>query len=507
MRQIEVLETHISWVILAGDYAYKIKKPVNLGFLDFSSLASRKHFCEEELRLNRRLAPDLYLAVVPIAGTTDAPRIEGVGPILDYAVKMRRFEQSNLFDSILARGQLRHASVVALAQKIAAYHATAPNALTTPGVDPAAGIVSPALDNFAQVLPQLKSDPDRKLLMQLRTWTVAEHQHTARLLAERLLAGRMRECHGDLHLGNIALIDGEPTPFDCIEFNPVLRWIDTMSEAAFLVMDLTAHGHTDLAHVFLNAYLEASGDYQGLAVLRYYCVYRAMVRAKIALLRITQPECPVIRHADAMKHFKNYLSIGETFTRQRRPALVITHGQSGSGKTTLTQPLIAKLGAIRVRSDVERKRLHGLPAMARTSSMIGAGIYTVSTTREVYAQLLAHARHILDAGYTALIDATFLQHWQRDSFRRLARELRVPFILISVTAAGEVCRERIVNRHARGMDASEASVAVLDEQSISSEALGNDELDDAILIRSDTAGDSTEKVLDRELAQRLGILS
>ena len=285
---VERLETHISYVLLTGQHAYKIKKPVALGFLDFTTLAARRFFCEEELRLNQRLAPALYLDVVPITGSVDAPVLGGDGPALEYAVKMREFPQDALASQILARHELSPADIDALAARVAAFHGAS-------GVAPRDGmfgspdeILRVARQNFAQIRPHLTTAEERDELEELRAWT--EHEHAARRDAflRRRKEGFVRECHGDLHLNNIARVDGELIIFDCIEFNESMRWIDVMSEVAFTVMDLHYRGRADLARRFLNAYLERTGGYAGVAVLRFYLVYRALVRAKIARLRAAQ---------------------------------------------------------------------------------------------------------------------------------------------------------------------------------------------------------------------------
>ena len=358
VQRFDVLETHISWVILTGDYAYKIKKPVNLGFLDFTSLASRRHYCEEELRLNRRLAPGIYLDTVAITGDPARPRIGGAGPAIEYAVKMSEFPQSSLLDAALARGEVNATVITALAHKIAAFHATASSAASTPGVDAATLVLAPALENFRQMLRLLDAPEDVEILVRLREWTLSEHERSASLLCKRLAECRVRECHGDLHLGNIVLLEGKATPFDCIEFNPALRWMDVISEVAFLMMDLEAHGRRDLAYVFLNSYLEDTGDYSGVAVLPFYRVYRAVVRAKISLLRAAQAGATPEHRASALAAFKRYLTLATDYIRPRRGAVIITHGLSGSGKTSLTTPIISALGAVRIRSDVEMTRMH-----------------------------------------------------------------------------------------------------------------------------------------------------
>ena len=500
--RIDILETHISWVILTGSYAYKIKKPVNLGFLDFTTLASRRHYCEEEVRLNRRLAPDLYLETVPITGSPRQPVIGGSGPGIEYAVKMREFPQSALLDSALARDEVSTATIQVLAHRIAAFHAAlAPEVMTADAA--AAAALAPALDNFRRMLPLLDAPADIAALQAVREWTQREHQARSGQFGERGATGRVRECHGDLHLGNIALIDGAATPFDCIEFNPALRWMDVISEVAFPVMDLEAHGRRDLAYVFLNSYLETSGDYAGVAVLPFYLVYRAVVRAKIGLIYASQHAVAGRQDQRARHAHPHYLALAASYAAPRRGAVIITHGLSGSGKTTLTQASFAALGALRIRSDIERKRLHGLDPLARTGSAPGAGIYSPHATVRTYGQLAQHARNIAGAGYPVIVDATFLKHAQRAAFRALAREIGVPFVIATLRAPHAVLRARVAARAARGGDASEAELAVLETQLATHEALTADELSLAVAV--DVRGDSTAgaRALYDALAQRL----
>ena len=476
--RVRLLETHVSYVLLTGEFAYKIKKALALGFLDFTRLDARRFYCEEELRLNRRLAPRLYLDVVAITGKPEAPAIGGSGPALEYAVKMREFPQDALASRALARGELAHRDIDALALEVAAFHGS----IAVAGQRGAFGlpeeVLRTALQNFAQIRPLLASEAESADIDELERWTSREQAARAAAMLRRRQGGFVRECHGDLHLGNIALIDAQPVIFDCIEFNRQMRWIDVMSEVAFTIMDLEDRGRRDLAHRFLNAYLELTGDYHGLNVLRFYLVYRAMVRAKVARMRAAQLNEAGARQA-ALAEYAGYVALAKRHARPSRPALIITHGLSGCGKTTLSQALLEMTGAVRIRTDVERKRIVGVEAETRRKPGIDSGLYSPQATQWTYGSIIESARAAVDGGYVAIVDAAFLKRWQRDLFRKLAAELRVPFGIIAFEAGEATLRRRIEVRQRAGHDASDADLAVLEHQLRSREPLAPEELADA----------------------------
>jgi len=473
-QRVTVLETHISYVLLTGRYAYKLKKSVDFGFLDFTTLAARRHFCEEELRLNRRLAPALYLDVVPITGSIDAPIAGGDGTAIEYAVKMSEFPQDALASRSLSRGELGPADIDALAAKVAAFHGAIEVAAAGAGFGAPEGILQRAQDNCSTILPLLDDPAERAEIEALAAWSRREHAARRGAFLRRVEEGFVRECHGDLHLGNIARIDGELTIFDCIEFNPALRWIDVMSEVAFTVMDFEDRGRADLGHRFLNAYLERTGDYAGLAVLRFYLVYRALVRAKVARLRTAQL-APGEERGASIAEYRGYVRLARGYAGTAPSAIVITRGLSGSGKTTLSESLLEALGAVRVRSDVERKRLHGLDARERDRRGIDQGLYASTATDATYRRLASLTREIVVAGYVAVVDAAFLKRAQRDLFRALAAELGVPFVILALPASEATLRERVERRAAAGSDASDADLAVLGYQLHTQEPLAPDE--------------------------------
>jgi len=486
-----VIETHISYVLLTGGFAYKIKKAVGLGFLDFRTLAARRFYCDEELRLNRRLAPDIYLDVIAVTGSIDAPALGGHGAAVDYAVRMREFPQAALAVHALERGELSAAHVSALARQVAAFHRTAGCAPPHGRLGAPEVILRIALQNFAQLRPLLRAEAEAADLDVLEAWTRKQHAACASAMAQRRDHGFTRECHGDLHLGNIALLEGQPVIFDCIEFNEEMRWIDVMSEIAFTTMDLRDRGRPDLASRFLDAYLEITGDYAGLGVLRFYLVYRAMVRAKIARLRAHQ--CAPGDAADALvAESAGYLRLAGEFARTTGAAIVITHGVSGSGKTTVSQALVEAGGAIRIRTDVERKRLHGLDPDAERGERAGidAGLYSPATTQATYRHALALAQQATAAGYAVIVDGAFLERWQRRLFKELAAKAGIAMVILACAAGDAILRERIACRHARGDDASDADLAVLDHQLRTQEPLAADERDDAIVVDTEARIDA-----------------
>ncbi len=529
-----VLETHISYVLLTGRHAYKIKKAVALGFLDFTTLAARRRYCGDELRLNRRLAPRLYLDVVPITGTIDAPRFGGDGAAIEYAVKMLEFPQDALLSRALARGDVDDADIDALASIVAAFHDRVAVAPADGSFGLPERILHYALQNFAQLAALPAADSEHARLDALETWTRREYAAREHAFAARRRGGFVRECHGDLHLANIARVDGELVVFDCLEFNAELRWIDTMSEIAFVAMDLDDRGRPDLARRLRNAYLECTGDYEGLAVHRFYYVYRALVRAKVAALREGQvgagrpplalslskdeldreTSASVLRQAqhernagrvhDALDtELRGYVELAARGAAPSRPAIVVMHGLAGSGKSTLAHALAEVFDAIRLRTDVERKRMHGLDAQARSRSSAGGGLYAEATTRAVYDRIAGLARAIADAGYIALVDGAFLARWQRDRLRALAGELGVPFVILSLSAPEPTLRERVSQRSRRGGDASEADVVILEHQQRMREPLGADERSHTIECDATAAWDRARvEALARDIARR-----
>jgi aminoglycoside phosphotransferase family enzyme/predicted kinase len=472
VSEIELIETHISWIFLTGNFAYKIKKPVQFDFLDFSTLEKRHFYCEEELRLNRRFAPNLYLQVVPITGTVEHPQIDGSSETIEYAVKMQQFPAGQLLSEMANCGDLNTEIIDQLADLTADFHHRATSDISRSHYGTAAEIHHWFSGNFAPIRPFFD-------VAQLEVWGEKELLKNTLLIEQRKQHGFIRECHGDLHLGNIVWFENRVTPFDGIEFNPALRWIDVMNEVAFAVMDLEQRNFKPFAYRFLNRYLSQTGDYSGLSLLHYYCVYRALVRAKIALLRWQQHRNQ-LDFVDA----ESYLKLAERFTTQKSPLLIITHGFSGSGKSTVSAQLAENLGLIHLRSDVERQRLFEKSEQ---------NIYSSKHTQQTYQTLADFAATILHAGFSVLVDATFLKLDQRALFQKLAANQNVEFFILDFQATKEELSRRILQRQQLGNDFSEATLAVLQQQIKSAQSLISTEQHKTIQIEN--VADALKKLL------------
>jgi aminoglycoside phosphotransferase family enzyme/predicted kinase len=481
VSSIEVFETHISWVIATGAFAYKIKKAVKLDFLDFSTLGQRRHYCEEELRLNRRFAPELYLSVVPIAGSVEHPQVDGDESAIEYALKMVQFPQSAQLDNQLAAGRLKEKDLYALAETIAAHHGQAKIIEFANDSESVRKVRAPMLENFAP----LKQAIDMDLLYRVQEWTADRLLDLKPVLIQRRKDGFVRECHGDLHLGNLVRLSGGIVPFDCVEFSAELRNIDVISDITFLVMDLVAEARQDLAYAFLNRYLECTGDYAGLTVFGLYFVYHSMIRAKVAAIRSRERADPGERGQD-IEDLKHNLAVAARWIEASEPRLIAMHGFSGSGKTWLSSQLMSELPAIRIRSDIERKRFLGLAETAGSGSAPGSGIYTEQVNAAIYDHLMATAGRLLEAGFNVIVDASFLNRADRERILALARRHDVAFTFVATTADRDELRQRIRKRAVTGKDASEADTSVLEHQFEHSDPLNEAERERTVFVATDT---------------------
>jgi aminoglycoside phosphotransferase family enzyme/predicted kinase len=488
----ELLETHLSVVLLAGEYAYKFKKPVDLGFADFSTLEKRRHYCEEELRLNKRLAPDLYLAVVAVCGTAQSPRIDGDGSPVEYAVKMRRFDRSQQFDRLREQGRLRPEHVDDLCDRVAAFHEGADRAPAGSEFGTPETLMRPIRENFASIDEHCTEAAVLELNGHLRDVAESEWRRFRGVFERRKSDGRVRECHGDMHLANIALAGDRALIFDCLEFNPRLRWIDVVSEVAFTLMDLDFGGGRELSSRYLSRYLEHTGDYEGLEVLRFYQMYRAMVRAKVAAIRAAQLHGNDASDKTADAESLDYLWLAERYSETAdTPVAVLMHGLSGSGKSYVAERLVESLGAVRVRSDVERKRL------AASANEPDDELYAGDMTRQTYERLAQIASTCVSNGFSVIVDATFLRAEHRKLLTDAAAAAEARTVVVEVTASRPTMERRIERRGDAGRDPSDATTAILEMQYDALEPLSAEEGLRTVSV------DTDETVDLEELAERI----
>lgn len=478
-RQVALFETHISWVVVTDRIAYKFKKAVKLDFLDFSTLNARRFYCEEEVRLNRRLAADLYLGVASIKGSAQQPCIDAEGPVLEYAVRMRTFAQQALWSERIKAQLLSANEIDALAEKIGRFHLTAAVASQASQWGSPAIVQQTADDTMAMIISLAGSAEQKQAAGKLAAWQAKQHRQLQSAFDMRKKEGRIRECHGDLHSGNILTLDGNVEAFDCIEFNDSLRWIDVINDIAFTCMDLRMHGLHALAARFLNQYLELTGDYDGLEVFGYYQAQRALVRCKVALLRAQQLRIDREDASVAETEAERYLAFALGHIEAQPVSVTIMHGLSGSGKTTVAQQLIELTGAIRIRSDVERKRMHGLTPTSRTGD---AALYSADATSRTYQRLSRLSQQIVKAGMPVIVDAAFLKRDERNAFADMARALQVPFFMVDVQASEAAMRQRIAQRARMNRDASDADTDVLMRQLTWNEAFTVDEMQNVIAV-------------------------
>jgi aminoglycoside phosphotransferase family enzyme/predicted kinase len=473
VAQVELVETHISWVFLAGDYAYKLKKPVDLGFLDFSSLDKRRFYCFEEFRLNSFFAPEIYLAVVPIGGTLKNARI-GATPVIDYLVKMKRFDQSCQLDRMLDNGQLTDTQIIAFAEKIAKNHQQATPAAATSSFGNLEAIMQPLMNNFKQLRKHLGDKKIERRLAPVERWSRQTALQLEPFFSTREQTGHIRACHGDMHLHNMAWVNETPLLFDCIEFNPALRIIDTINDIAFLIMDLDDRGQSQLGWSFLDAYMQQSGDFAGLAVLRFYQVYRALVRAKVAAIQLSQQQAT---QDSLLNQLDSYLDLAKRYTERPRAQLILTHGLSGSGKTTLVKALAPRIGALCLHSDRERKR---------NGEDSGAELYSTTARDQIYTQLADLAQNLLSQGFSTIVDATFLHAKDRDLFRELAVEAGVPLKILDFQLSEETLRNRLRSRRTVPDEFSDADERVLNLQLTKADPLSTEEQQLSIPVNATT---------------------
>lgn len=507
-RTVHLFETHLSWVLVDQQYAYKFKKALRLPFVDYTTLEARHHYCKEELRLNRRFAPALYLGLTCVNGSAQHPCLDGHGSAIEYGVVMRAFAQDAIWTHRLAQGRLDTVQIDALAGVLARSHAAASPAPSGCAWGTAAAIGLRADANAGELAGLEADNAGDWSVAELLVWQQAQWSALGTTFGRRKARGKIRECHADLHCGNILTLGDTVSVFDCLEFSDSLRWIDVMDDIAFTCMDLNCRGRPDLAARLLNAYLEITGDYAGLRVARFHRVQHALVRCKVALLGAMQASRAsggragagrTGDHAQGAHAARRYLQCARQDAHAdadadgERAALLIMHGVSGSGKSCCARWLLAEIGAVQLRSDVERKRLAGLPASAGSACGPGQGRYAPAALAHTYRRLRRLACCVLGAGMPVIVDAAFLQHSERMAFARLARAYGCPFLILDMQADPSTLQARIAARAQRGGDPSEAGLDTLAWQLAAHEALDRDEETYALAFDPGWNGDAASR--------------
>ena len=473
---VRLIQTHASFVLLTGDYTYKIKKPVNFGFLDYSTLEKRQHFCTQELLMNRRTAPEIYLEVLPIVQTGDSFKFGSklhnttfTEIAVEYTLKMREFSQDSLLLSLLEHGLLTDQLMADLGREVANFHGTtiSNSYIRTFGE---VSQIRTAIDQNYLISQKYIGGPQTQTQYQeTKDYTDAFFAENQELFELRITNNKIRECHGDLHLRNIALWQDKILLFDCIEFNEPFRFVDVMYDVAFTVMDLESRGRRDLGNVFLNTYIEQTGDWEGLQVLPLYLSRQAYVRAKVTSLMLDDAAISTAEKTEISQTAAHYYKLAWQYTKTRRGKLTLMSGLSGSGKSTTARYLARRTGAIHIRSDAVRKHLGGIPVNERG----GQDLYSDEMTAQTYGRLLELGIILADRGWNVILDAKFDRQYLRTNAINLAKSHGLPLQIIYCTAPIEVLRERLQQR--RG-DIADATAELLDSQQAAFEPFTEREL-------------------------------
>jgi aminoglycoside phosphotransferase family enzyme/predicted kinase len=509
VSSVEVRHTHISVVFLAGAYAYKIKKPVELGFLDFTTLEKRRHFCQEEVRLNRRLAPTVYLGVVPVSATDKGVKVEGRDEPVEWAVKMVRLPEEATLEKRLERGEVGAALMTTLAAKVAHFHAHAEMGDHISSFGTFEVVARNVRENFEQAAPQVGMTLCRSVFERLQALTEQALARQRGIIEARAKRAVPRDTHGDLHLDHVYLFPERAPPadlviIDCIEFNERFRYADPVVDMAFLAMDLAFHDRRDLAEVFAESYFQSSGDQEGRSLVPFYVAYRAAVRGKVEGFELVENEVPQTERSTLLARARAHwlLALGELEAPARRPALVLVGGLPGTGKSTLARVLAERAGFCLIRSDPVRKELAGVSPAESAGSRFGDGIYTPAWTERTYAECLRRTEKLLFEGKRVLVDANFGEESRRRAFLEVAARLAVPRVFMLCQTTPEIARRRL---HDRRADVSDADWSTYQEAAHRWEAIGP--LTQQVLRRISTSS-THGQVLARALAvlQQLSLI-
>ena len=455
-QAVEVVQTHISYIFIAGDDVYKVKKAVDFGFLDFTDLAKRKYFCEEEVRLNRRLAPHTYLGVVELFENADGSISVGQGDrVVEYAVWMRRLPQDRMLKKLIGAADFDPAVMDAIARKVADFHA---QAATGHGIDEMGGLETIRRnhdENFQQTQKYIGVTITETQYSSIGRYVHRFLEEKETLLEERVRDHHIRDCHGDLHLEHI-VVGEEITIFDCIEFNERFRYADAAAEVAFLAMDLDYNGYSALADRFVHAYTQYAGDTGIPVLLNFYRCYYAYVRGKVVSFRLDDPAISPEDRDAARQMAARYFDLAYTYAaRLERPTLLLMTGLMGTGKSVLARLIAPRLGARIIQNDVLRKELLGIAPAERHYEAFGQGIYSADMSARTYEEARRQASEALRAGQSVIIDASYKRWEERERALETARQIGADYLVIECVCPDDIVRTRLDSRMSTQAEASD----------------------------------------------------
>ncbi|MFB2937713.1 AAA family ATPase [Aerosakkonemataceae cyanobacterium BLCC-F154] len=465
---IKLIQTHVSFVLLTGDYAYKLKKAVNFGFLDYSTLELREHFCRQELEMNKRGAAEIYLQVLPITQGDNKFELAGSGEAVEYALKMCQFPQDNLLINLFQQGKLTEEMVEDLGRLVAQFHSKCPTNDYILSFGEVAQVRQAFDENYAQTAKYIGLAQTQEQFDATKEFTDNFFATKQEVLTSRIKNRKIRECHGDLHLGNICLWDGKILLFDCIEFNEPFRFVDVMYDVAYGVMNFFVGGHRDLANAYLNTYLEESGDWEGLQVLPLYVSRQAYVRAKITSFLLDDPSIPDADKEQAKFAATQYYKMACDCTKLGQGSLIMMSGVSGSGKSTVAKKIARQNNAIHIRSDAVRKHLAGVSL----SEKGGEDLYTPEMTERTYSRLLELGILLASVGHSVILDAKYDRQSLRQPVITAATKNHLPLQILHCTAPEAVLRDRL---NSRTSDISDATANLLTSQLANAESFTEEE--------------------------------
>jgi aminoglycoside phosphotransferase family enzyme/predicted kinase len=502
VAQVRIEETHVSFLFFTGQRVYKVKKPVDYGFLDFTTLEKRRFYCHQEVALNSRLSPDVYLGVVPICEHEGRYRVEGPGDVVEYAVKMRQLPRERALNELVRRNQVSEADVRRVAARIAAFHASAPTSAEITRLGDLSVVRQNVEENFQQTAPYVGVCLSQDEYDDLAAYSRAFMDVKAEVFARRATEGRIRDGHGDLHAANIFL---EACPersrrngihvIDCIEFNDRFRCLDVAEDIAFLAMDLDFYERPDLSNSLMAAYVEASGDPGVMELLDFFKCYRAYVRGKVTSFRLGDLALSNDERQQAQATAQAYFRLARAYTRRvfPRPLLVVMAGLMGTGKTFLSAELSRRWGMEHISSDVTRKLLAGVPPTQRRYEPHGQGIYTPEFSNLTYQTMFRNARHLLARGKSVVLDATFTLRIGRLEAMKIAKETGADLLIVECVLSDEEAERRLVRRwEGREVTASDGRWELYHQQKAGWEPM--DEVPPSMYIRLDTGGTREENI-------------